>query len=145
MQKAHPIIEDLLYKIYKILFTLGYQPKIWREAWVVILPKANKEDYSLPKSYRLVSLLNCLGKTLKKNFTTKLRYLVNITSLFQDSQLGGRKQQSAIDIVLLLLNNIQFKNNRKKVKQRIAIILFLDVKGAFDYVFTNYLCLFVKN
>jgi len=28
LQKAYPTIEDLLYKIYKILFILGYQPKV---------------------------------------------------------------------------------------------------------------------
>jgi hypothetical protein len=27
LQKAYPIIEDLLYRIYRILFILGYQPK----------------------------------------------------------------------------------------------------------------------
>jgi hypothetical protein len=27
LQKAYPTIEDLLYRIYRILFTLGYQPK----------------------------------------------------------------------------------------------------------------------
>ena len=32
LQKAYPIIKDLLYKIYWILFTLGYQLKAWREA-----------------------------------------------------------------------------------------------------------------
>jgi len=32
LQKAYPIIEDLLYRIYRILFILGYQPKVWREA-----------------------------------------------------------------------------------------------------------------
>ncbi len=28
LQKAYPIIEDLLYRVYRILFTLGYQPKV---------------------------------------------------------------------------------------------------------------------
>ena len=59
--------------------------------------------------------------------------------LLQDSQLGGRRQRSAIDAVLLLLNNIQSKNSRKKARQRIATILFLDVKGAFDHVSENQL------
>jgi hypothetical protein len=53
--------------------------------------------------------------------------------------IGGRKQRSAIDAVLLLLNNIQSKNNRKKARQRIATTLFLDVKGAFDHVSKNQL------
>ena len=139
MQKAYPTIEDLLYKIYKILFILGYQLKIWREAWVVILPKANKEDYSLLKSYRPVSLLNYLGKTLEKIFAIRLGYLANTTSLLQDLQLKGRKQRSAINAVLLFLNNIQSKNNRRKARQRIATTLFLDIKGAFDHVSANQL------
>jgi hypothetical protein len=121
------------------LFILGYQPKVWREARGVILPKANKGDYSLPKAYRPISLLNCLGKTLEKIFATRLGYLASTTSLLQDSQLGGRRQRSAIDAVLLLLNNIQSKNSRKKARQRIATTLFLDVKGAFDHVSKNQL------
>ena len=52
-------------------------------------------------------------------------------------QLGGRKQRFVTDAVLLLLNNIQSKNNRKKARQRIVITLFLDVKGVFDYVSAN--------
>ena len=86
-----------------------------------------------------MSLLNCLGKTLEKIFATRLGYLANIISLLQDSQLGGKKQRSATDAVLLLLNNIQSKNNRKKARQRIAITLFLDVKGAFNHVSANQL------
>ena len=84
-------------------------------------------------------MLNCLGKTLEKILATRLGYLANTTSLLQDSQLGGKKQRSAIDAVLLLLNNIQSKNSRKKARQRIATTLFLDVKGAFDYVSANQL------
>jgi len=59
--------------------------------------------------------------------------------LFRDhAQLNpGRKQRSVIDAVLLLLNNIQSKNNRRKARQRIAIILFLDIKGAFDHILAN--------
>jgi hypothetical protein len=84
-------------------------------------------------------MLNCLGKTLEKIFATRLGYLASTTSLLQESQLGGRRQRSAIDAVLLLLNNIQSKNNRKKARQKIATTLFLDVKGAFDHVSANQL------
>ena len=89
-------------------------------------------------------MLNCLGKTLEKILATRLGYLANTTSLFQDSQLGGRKQRSAIDAVLLLLNNIQSKNNRRKARQRIVITLFLDVKGAFDHISANQLLFICK-
>src|SRR6266581_8954734 len=49
-----------------------------------------------------------------------------------------------MDVILLLLNNIQSKNNRRKARQRIATILFLDVKGAFDHVSANQLLTIYK-
>jgi len=45
--------------------------------------------------------------------------------------MGGRKQRSAIDTALLLLNEIQ---SRKKNSSTVTSTLFLDIKGAFDYV-----------
>jgi len=68
----------------------------------VILPKPNKANYSLPKSYRVISLLNCLGKVLEKILATRLSYLAETGDLLQDSQIGGRKQKSALDACLLL-------------------------------------------
>ncbi|KZT33613.1 hypothetical protein SISSUDRAFT_960967, partial [Sistotremastrum suecicum HHB10207 ss-3] len=45
---------------------VGYHPKIWREAVAVALQKPLKPDYSMPRAYRLIQLLDCLGKTLEK-------------------------------------------------------------------------------
>ena len=86
----------------QLLFDVGYHPQRWREAICVILPKANKKDYLLPKSYRPVSLLNCLSKTYEKILATRLSYLAETGNLLQDSQIGGRKQRSALDAMLLL-------------------------------------------
>jgi hypothetical protein len=44
----------------------------------VILLKANKKDYSLLKAYRVISLLNCIGKAFKKILATRLSYLAEI-------------------------------------------------------------------
>jgi hypothetical protein len=92
----------VLNKLYSDLFTSGYQPKPWRQATGVILPKPGKTDYSVPKAYRIISLLNCLGKVLEKIFANRLSYLANTTELLHNSQMGGRKQRSAIDAALLL-------------------------------------------
>ena len=48
------------------------------------------------------------------------------------SQLGGRKQRSAIDAVMLLQHFVQ----KCKAEQKgcITSTVFLDIKGAFDYV-----------
>jgi hypothetical protein len=72
----------------------------------VILLKANKKDYSLPKAYRVISLLNCLGKAFKKILVTRLSYLAETGDLLQETQIGGRKQKSALDACLLLQSKV---------------------------------------
>ncbi|KJZ71458.1 hypothetical protein HIM_09144 [Hirsutella minnesotensis 3608] len=132
IQYAYKAIPTVFNKAYKALFDRGYHPKAWKEAIGIILPKLNKPDYSVPKAYRVISLLNCLGKTLEKLYATRLSYLANTTGLLSPSQLGGRKQRSAIDTALLLLHHIQ--KEQESNKRAITSTLLLDIKGAFDYV-----------
>jgi hypothetical protein len=106
----------------------------------VILPKANKKDYSLPKAYRVISLLNCLGKAFEKILATRLSYLAETGDLLQETQIGGRKQKSALDACLLL----QAKVQKAWEKKHTAALLFVDVKGAFDHVSANQLLAMCK-
>ena len=76
--------------------------------------------------------MNCLGKVLEKLYATRLGYLANTAGLLDPSQLGGRKQRSTIDAMALLLHHIQ----QYKIAQKgnITTTVFLDIKGAFDFV-----------
>ena len=99
------------------------------------MAKPNKEDYSVPKAYRIISLLNTMGKAFEKMMATRLNYLANTGNLVDNSQMGGRKQRSAIDTCLLLLHHIQYQRAiHKKKKPPVTTTVFLDIKGAFDYV-----------
>ena len=49
-----------------MLIDIRYYLIAWRQATRAILKKPNKPDYSLPKAYRVISLLNCLGKVSKR-------------------------------------------------------------------------------
>ena len=55
----------------------------------------------------MILLLNYLGKILEKVMALKLVYLANIKGLLNNIQMGGRKQHSAVDTVILLLHYIQ--------------------------------------
>jgi hypothetical protein len=57
----------------------------------VILLKVNKKDYSLLKAYRVISLLNCLGKAFEKILAIRLSYLAETGDLLQKTQIEGRK------------------------------------------------------
>jgi hypothetical protein len=38
---------------------------MWKVAKGVVLRKANKSDYNNPKAYRIICLLNCMGKIVE--------------------------------------------------------------------------------
>ena len=97
------------------IFEYEYHPKCWRKGIGVVFPKPKKEDYSNPKSYRVITLLNCLGKVLEQILATRLSYLANIGTLLHETQMGSRKQRSAIDTALFYSNTI-YNNKRLDVK-----------------------------
>lgn len=48
-------------------FQVGYHRREWQQAIAVALQKPRKPDYSNPRAYRLIQLLECLGKVLEKS------------------------------------------------------------------------------
>jgi hypothetical protein len=135
IQETYLIIPDLFYKLYSKLIEKGYHPIEWREAIGIILKKQNKPDDSNPKAYRIISLLNCLGKTAEKIIANRLGYLAETTDLLYSEQIGGRSQKSAIDAAMAIIHDIQLA----KTEGLKSSCLFLDIKGAFDHVSINQL------
>jgi hypothetical protein len=133
--QAYKAIPDVFYKLYSSLLDTGYHPKCWKQATGAILKKPGKPDYSAPKAYRVISLLNCLGKVSERILAQRLGYLAETTTLLHPTQIGGRLKKSAVDAALLLTNEVE-ANRRQNRK---TTTLFLDVKGAFDHVAKNQL------
>ena len=128
-------IPDIFFKVFSTLVNRGYHPRPWKQAIGAILKKPKKPDYSAPKAYRVIALLNCLGKISERILAQRLSFLAETTSLLHESQIGGRLKKSAIDAALLLTNQVQ-ENKALNLK---TSTLFLDVKGAFDHVAENQL------
>ena len=137
IQKAYENLKPRFNKLYKTLIREGYHPKCWKVANGVILRKGanQKRDFSKPKAYRVVSLLNCLGKVSEKILAIRLAKMSDLpdSDLLYYDQIGGRKGRSAIDTVLSLIHDIQMAKNAGNKTS----ILFIDIKGAFDHVLKN--------
>jgi hypothetical protein len=73
-------LEDRFYKLYRNLIQFDYYLKYWKEAVDVILKKKNRKAI-ISKSYRVVSLLNCLEKIAKKIVATRLSFTAEISDL----------------------------------------------------------------
>lgn len=108
----------------------GFHPKTWKKAKGILLKKPNKSDYSIAKSYRVISLLNCFGKIVEKIVATALSNFCEQNELLHEGQFGYRKQRNAIDAVAKLILTTE---NAWNQKQQLGA-LFMDVKGAFDCV-----------
>ncbi len=115
--------------VYHVI-RLGYHPTEWKKARVILLEKGGKRDFGLVRSYRVISLLNCIGKVVEKVVAKELSQYCEIFSKLHPGKMGGQKKRSAIDVVATLVHTVQEKWEEKKL----AAALFMDVKGAFDHV-----------
>jgi hypothetical protein len=114
--------------LFDACLRLGHHP--WRSAKVVVIPKPNKPDYTLPKAYRPISLLECTAKLLEKIVARRLLSDVNSFSLIPTNQFGSRDYSSAVDAILATTHNAEccIKSNHVG-----ALVLF-DIQGYFDNI-----------
>ncbi len=117
--------------VYLDLIENNYHSKIWRKGTRIILKKLNKLNYSILKTYRIITLLNCLNKVAEKIIAVQLSYTAEINDkLLNFDQMRDRKQRSVIDAVLNLVHDAQMM----KSQENTLICLLLDVKEVFDHV-----------
>src|SRR5438034_7279254 len=100
----------------------------------MILRKENRKA-TISKSYKVVSLLNCLRKVAEKIIATKLSYIAESSNLLDSDQMSNRRQKSAIDAVMTLIHDIQLT----KHENRVTLVLFINIKEAYDHVSANHL------
>ncbi|KAJ7693986.1 hypothetical protein B0H16DRAFT_1232953, partial [Mycena metata] len=67
--------ESVIVTVLRKCLRNGYHPREWRKAIAVALRKPRKPNYSNPRAYRLIQLLECLGKILEKIVARRLSYL----------------------------------------------------------------------
>lgn len=109
---------------------LGYHPQEWKKARGILLQKGGKRDIGLVRSYRVISLLNCMGKVIEKVVAEQLSQYYESYSKLYSGQIRGRKERSAIDVVATLVHIVQEKWEEKML----FATLFMDVKDPFDHV-----------
>src|SRR5438046_3891573 len=105
LQKIYSILEERFYKFYKALIQFDYHSKCWKEAVSVIIRKENRKA-TISKSYKIVSLLNCMKKIAEKIIAIRLLYTTEISDLLDADQMSERRQKSAINAVMILIHDI---------------------------------------
>ena len=70
------------------------------------LRKLGKDDYSAPKSYRPIALMNTLGKVLVTVLARRIQYIAESQQLLPTTHIGGRKVASCEHGIHLLLEKV---------------------------------------
>ena len=130
IKKAWEHIKEHLCAIYNACLLLGHHPRVWKEAKVVVIPKPDKPDYSLPKAHRPISLLETMSKLLEKVIAKRIQFDLVQHELVPTNQFGGRMHSSCLDAAMTLVHDIQAAH---AAGLKTGMVLF-DVKGFFDNI-----------
>jgi len=127
------ILTDYLLPLFNAVINLRTYYDPWRESITVILRKPGKPDYSVPKAYRPIALLNTTAKILLVIVADRTLFILETHNLLPNTHFGGRPGRSTEDSLHLLENTIRHAWRQKKV----VSALFLDIKGAFPNTVTD--------
>ena len=109
---SFPDTDTALAQIFNNVCREGTWPSHLKDSQSVIIPKPNKPDYSIPKAYRPIALLNTLGKLLTKILANRLQHDAAEFGLLHRDQFGGIQKHSTIDAGLVLADFISEHRER---------------------------------
>ena len=131
IKKLGPLCLSLLLTLFNLCFSTTIW--VWDTADVIFLKKAGKKSYSVPSSYRPISITAYLGKLLEKILAFRLNKFQKIKRIFDPFQEGFTEKKNTIRYLNRLILDI--KNDLHNGKT--VICLFLDFEKAFDSVWKN--------
>ena len=129
-QKTWPVVKRHVLTLFRRSLEEGTLPSQWRHAKIVPLKKPGKDNYTVAKSWRPISLLATLGKVLESVIAERISHAVETYGLLPTNHFGARKQRSAEQALVLLQEQIYAAWRGR----RIFSLISFDVKGAYNGV-----------
>lgn len=114
---------------YNACLRIGYFPKSWKEAQIIVFHKPGKPKNDV-KSYRPISLLPTLSKVFEKIILTRLNTFLEENNTIPQFQFGFKKFHSAVHQSMRLTQFIEEGYENKEY----VVTSFMDIEQAFDRV-----------
>ena len=130
------IAKKKLLDIFNQSWNTGVFPHSWKEAILIPILKKGKDRHN-KSSYRPISLLSCLGKTMERMVNKRLQYHLEKNRLINPTQSGFRKNRNTEDQVAYITQEIE-NGFQQKMK---TLAVFVDLSKAFDKVWKEGLLL----
>lgn len=129
-REVWPVLQQQICQLFSMSLNHGRLPDQWKIAKIIPLKKGGKDDWTLAKNYRPISLLPTLGKVLEAVIATRITFLAETEGLLPSTHFGARKQRSTIHALSYLVKKIFSAWRGKKT---LSVVSF-DVKGAYNGV-----------
>ena len=108
----------------------------------IMLRKLGKASYKTASSWRLIVLLKTIGKVIKKVMAKQIKEAAKARNLLPLSQMGARAECSTDTALKLLISMVRTIWHKKK--GQVAMLLLLDILGAFNTVVYKWLIVIIK-
>lgn len=86
-----PAVKHRVLNLFQASLEEGTLRSQWRHAKIIPLKKPNKEDYTIAKAWRPISLLATLGRVLESVVAERISHAVETYGLLPTSHFGARK------------------------------------------------------
>lgn len=129
-KETWPVVKHRVLTLFRASLEEGTLPSQWRHAKIIPLKKSGKENYTVAKAWRPISLLATLGKVLESVVAERISHAVETYGLLPTNHFGARKQRSAEQALVLLQEQIYTAWRGR----RILSLVSFDVKGAYNGV-----------
>ncbi len=116
--------------IFRATLSTQYYPEAWKESKTVVLRKPNKPDYTTPKAYRPIALLDSMSKIMLSCIARMLTIESERHNLLEKYQFGARPGCTTTDALHMLTSFVKDAWRKGDV----AVGLFLDIKSVFPSV-----------
>jgi hypothetical protein len=118
--------------IFRATFNFKFYPEQWKISTTVVLRKPGRPDYSIPKAYRPIALLDTMAKILSACIAEDITHLTEKNGLLPATHFRGRPGQTTTDSILLLT---KFTHDTwSHPKEKFVSMIFLDIKAAFPSI-----------
>ncbi|CAI2726366.1 unnamed protein product [Schistosoma spindalis] len=126
-------IQTLLLKIYTLSVETGTYPETWKVTYV--LPKHKSGPRNLVENYRPINITPVISRIMEKVIKNQLSDHLLKENLIDPSQHGFIRTRSCSTCLIDFFNEVTRIRDQKKL----VVILYFDIKKAFDKVPHNLL------
>jgi Reverse transcriptase (RNA-dependent DNA polymerase) len=124
------VVKDRVLLLFQGSLDSGSLITQWRHAKIIPLKKPGKEDYTVAKAWKLISLLSTLGKALEPTIAESISHTIETLGLLPTNHFGAKKRRSTKQALVLLQEYI-YKAWRAST---VLSLVSFDVKGAYNRV-----------